>query len=75
LAAAVGTPVLAIFPPIFVLSEKRWGPLIPRRSVWVPPGVACPALYRCIGEKCEYYDCMDRFRVSDAIARLETITS
>jgi ADP-heptose:LPS heptosyltransferase len=74
LAAAVGTPVLAIFSPIFVLSEKRWGPLVSKRSVWTPPDVFCPAVYRCIGEKCEYYDCMDRFSIDEAIKRLEKIT-
>ena len=75
LAAAVGTPTLAIFPPIFVLSEKRWGPLQNLRSVWTPPEVFCPALYRCIGEKCEYYDCMDRFQVNEALNRLGTLIS
>jgi len=64
LAAAVGAPVFAIFPPIFVLSEKRWGPLTPNRTVWVPK-VDCPAKYRCLGEKCGYYDCMNRFVAND----------
>ena len=75
LAAAVGTPTVAIFSPIFVLSEKRWGPLVTPRFVWTPPGVKCPAIYRCIGEKCEYYDCMDRFTVSDALNALERLIS
>jgi ADP-heptose:LPS heptosyltransferase len=73
LAAAVGTPTFAIFSPIFVLSEKRWGPLISPRFVWTPPDVNCPAIYRCIGEKCAYYDCMDRFEVTDALARLNAL--
>ena len=73
LAAAVDTPVLAIFSPIFVLSEKRWGPLTSPRSVWTPPGVECPAIYRCIGEKCEYYDCMERFEVTQALTRLDSL--
>jgi heptosyltransferase-3 len=73
LAAAVGTPTLGIFSPIFVLSEKRWGPLVFPRSVWTPPEVKCPAVYRCIGEKCEYYDCMDRFEIKEALTRLRTL--
>ena len=74
LAAAVGTPTLAIFPPIFVLSEKRWGPLIAKRAVWVP-GVACPAKFRCLGPRCGYYDCMDLFESEVALKMLEKIIS
>jgi ADP-heptose:LPS heptosyltransferase len=72
LAAAVGTPVLAIFPPLFVLSEKRWGPLVMPRSVWVP-GVSCPEKFRCAGSKCPVYDCMDLFNVDSAMRTLETL--
>jgi ADP-heptose:LPS heptosyltransferase len=72
LAAAVGTPVLAIFPPLFVLSEKRWGPLVDRRSVWMPP-VDCPEKFRCAGSACPVYDCMDLFNVESALQTLETL--
>ncbi len=75
LAAAVGAPVFAIFSPIFVLSEKRWGPLVANRGVWVPPNVPCPAVYRCHGEKCRYYDCMDRFEVNAFLKTLEKLGS
>jgi heptosyltransferase-3 len=73
LAAALGAPVFAIFPPIFVLSEKRWGPLTENRVVWVPPGVDCPAKYKCLGPKCGYYDCMLRFEVTSAVQKIETL--
>ena len=72
LAAAVGTPVLAIFPPLFVLSEKRWGPLVQPRSVWVPE-VTCPEKFRCAGPRCPVYDCMDLFDVNSAMRTLETL--
>jgi ADP-heptose:LPS heptosyltransferase len=72
LAAAVGTPVLAIFPPLFVLSEKRWGPLVSPRSVWIPE-VSCPEKFRCAGLKCPVYDCMDLFNVDSAMRTLETL--
>jgi ADP-heptose:LPS heptosyltransferase len=72
LAAAVGTPVMAIFPPLFVLSEKRWGPLVKPSSVWVPE-VSCPEKFRCAGPKCPVYDCMDLFDVNSAMRTLETL--
>ncbi len=72
LAAAVETPVLAIFPPLFVLSEKRWGPLVSPRSVWTP-SVACPEKFKCRGEKCRFYDCMDLFHAETTIHTLEAL--
>jgi ADP-heptose:LPS heptosyltransferase len=72
LAAAVGTPVLAIFPPLFVLSERRWGPLVQPRSVWVPE-VTCPEKFRCAGPKCPVYDCMDLFDTDSALRTLENL--
>jgi heptosyltransferase-3 len=73
LAAATSTAVLAVFPPIFVLSEKRWGPLTARRFTWVPPSIKCPAKYKCQGPKCQYYDCMSRFAAVEVIQRFEKI--
>ena len=73
LAAAVDAPVMAIFPPLFVLSEKRWGPLTSQRVVWVPPQVNCPEKYRCRGPKCAYYDCMGRFDAQTAIQHIENL--
>lgn len=72
LAAAVETPVLAIFPPLFVLSNRRWGPLISRRTVWVP-SVECPEKYRCRGERCAHFDCMDQFDVENAVRAVEAL--
>jgi heptosyltransferase-3 len=72
LAAAVGAPVLAIFPPLFVLSSRRWGPLISRRSVWTP-SVECPEKYRCRGERCAHFDCMDLFDVENALRAVEAL--
>ena len=72
LAAAVGTPVFAVFPPLFVLSEKRWGPLTSKREVWIPD-VSCPEKFRCRGEKCRYYDCMDRFEIQGALKKIERL--
>ena len=72
LAAAVGTPAYAIFSPLQVLSERRWGPLVGTRKVWTPD-VNCPEKYRCRGIKCGYYDCMSRFDVELEIKKIEQL--
>ena len=56
IAAAVGTPTLSFFSPVRSTSPRRWAPLTDRGRVLMPPVPECPT---CIGEKCEYYDCMD----------------
>lgn len=61
IAAAVGTPTLSFFSPVRSTSPRRWGPLTERGRVLMPPVPECPT---CIGEKCEYYDCMDRIERS-----------
>jgi ADP-heptose:LPS heptosyltransferase len=73
LAAAVDAPAFAMFPPLFVLSEKRWGPLVSRRSVWVP-AVECPETFRCRGERCPKFDCMNLFDVESAVLEVENVS-
>lgn len=58
IAGAVGTPVVALFSPVRVQSACRWGPYHALATV-LTPQVECQAHHGCIGEKCEYYDCMD----------------
>lgn len=60
IATAVGTPVVSIYCPIFVCQPKRWGP-IGKNDIVLMPDV--PFCEKCIFEKCEYYDCMDRISV------------
>lgn len=57
LAAAVGLPVIAVFSPVKATSEVRWGPLGENHTVFVPPVKVCDS---CRGEKCQYFDCMNR---------------
>lgn len=60
LAAAVGTPTVALFCPITPCSPVRWGPYGDGHRVLKPDVPACP---RCIGLACEYFDCMTRISV------------
>lgn len=58
IAAATAVPLLAIFSPVKVQSVKRWGPYN-KDAVSVSPKVDCPAKLKCIGSRCEHYNCMD----------------
>ncbi len=56
-AASLGVPALGIYSPVKVQAPKRWGPL-GNFAKAVVPQVDCPGYFECIGEKCQYYDCM-----------------
>ncbi len=61
-AAAVGTPTVALFCPIKPCSPTRWGPYGGDHDVLMPEVPACP---RCIETACPYFDCMERISVDD----------
>ena len=64
IAAAVGTPVIGFYPPVRVMSPKRWGPLTDKKAIFIPDPVRCP---RCKGGKCQGNDCMDQISVRQVL--------
>ena len=62
IAAAVGTPTVALFCPIKPCSPARWGPFGENHDVLMPEVPACP---RCIETACPYFDCMERISVDE----------
>lgn len=70
LATAVGTQVVAIFCPIVGCSPSRWGPLGDGNTVLMPDVKACK---KCIGEKCVYYDCMERVSVDSVLGTVKSL--
>ncbi len=62
IAAAVGTPVVAFYPPILQCSSKRWGPLTEKKVIFEPSAADCPV---CKGEACRGDDCMDLISVQE----------
>jgi heptosyltransferase-2 len=57
LAAVVGTPVIGFYPPLKVMSPKRWGPLTEKKVIFVPDPLQCP---RCKDGECRGNTCMDQ---------------
>ena len=64
IAAAVGTPVIAFYPPIRECSPRRWGPLADKQVVFTADRAKCP---RCKGGPCQGNDCMDQIKVADVL--------
>jgi ADP-heptose:LPS heptosyltransferase len=68
IAAALGTAAVGLYPPVVTMSPDRWGP----RGPWsraVTPDVKCPSRRTCFMERCIEYNCMDRIREQDVLAR------
>ncbi|MBN1449139.1 MAG: glycosyltransferase family 9 protein [Bacteroidetes bacterium] len=64
IAAAVGTPVLGLYPFERVCHPRRWGPLGPHSRVLIPePDPNCPD---CRRDSCPMHDDMRRISAEDA---------
>ncbi len=63
LAAAVGLPVAAFFPPLPAMTPKRWGPVGSMTQVFLPATTDCPG--RC--ETCPHHGCMSTLDVMPAV--------
>lgn len=72
LAAGLGKPVIALFPPLLSQSPAKWGPYGQGHTVLMPENVEC-GWRRCKGRGCRFFNCMDRItvgRVLDAAGRM-----
>lgn len=71
IAAAVGTPVVAFYPPATVMSERRWGPLTEKKIVFVPNPAKCP---RCKGGACLGNECMDQVSAAQVLEAVSVLS-
>lgn len=66
IASATRTPVVAFFPPSRVTRKTRWAPLT-KALIFEPPVAYCR---RCVKEKCQYYNCMERINPEDVFEKI-----
>ena len=66
LAAGLGKPVIALFPPLLSQSPTKWGPYGQGHTVLLPENVEC-GWRRCKRERCGFFNCMDRIAVSTVL--------
>lgn len=64
IAAVVGTPVIAFYPPIRECSAQRWGPLTEKKIIFTADNKIC---VRCQGKECLGDDCMDQIKVEQVL--------
>lgn len=72
IAAALGRRTVSFYPPIKVQSPTRWSPYSSdqnKHDVLVPD-VLCGQDFKCAGRRCEFYFCMERLSVDEAVQRV-----
>jgi ADP-heptose:LPS heptosyltransferase len=72
IAAAVGTPVIAFYPPIRECSQRRWGPLTEKKMLFTADNALCE---RCKGGPCQGNDCMDQITVDRVVQAARKLLS
>lgn len=70
IASALGTPVVALFSPLFVASPKRWGPYGEGHEIILPPVGTC---HKCKPSKCTHFNCMEKIDPEEIISRVKRI--
>lgn len=72
IAAATSVPLVSIFSPVRVQSAKRWGPYS-KGAVVIAPKVDCPAKLKCLGERCNLYNCMDTVSIDEVFDKAKKL--
>ena len=72
MAAALGTPVIAFYPPLRACSPVRWGPYTERKKIFLAESSKCP---ECNGGACRSNRCMDQITVEQVFQSLREIVS
>jgi lipopolysaccharide heptosyltransferase II len=62
IAAAVGTPVVGLYPQVTALSAKRWGPYTSKKTIFTPQNKP-PDCDECVKSKNGTCECMDSISV------------
>ena len=66
LAAAVGTPVVGLYPPLRSTLPQRWRPLGDDVTILQPEvGQICA---KCLRERCQFFHCMEKHLDVDTVA-------
>ncbi len=67
LAAGLGIPVIALFPPLPSQSPDKWGPSGKGHVILKPEGITC-CMRRCKKERCSAYNCMNKITVEQVLS-------
>jgi lipopolysaccharide heptosyltransferase II len=64
IAAAVGTPVIGLYPQVTPLSANRWGPYTDKKTIFTPAGKPADC-NKCVKKHYLACECMDSISVED----------
>jgi heptosyltransferase-2 len=70
IAAILGTPVVAFFPPILQCSPVRWGPYTEKKKVFIADNKTCTL---CHGSRCRSNVCMDQIKIDEVVLAIRQL--
>ncbi len=70
IAAMIGIPVVAFYPPIVQCSPVRWGPYTEKKKVFSADNITCEL---CKGGACQSNVCMDQITVEQVVAAIKEL--
>jgi lipopolysaccharide heptosyltransferase II len=70
IAAMMGTPVAAFYPPIIQCSPMRWGPYTMKKKIFVADNKQCSL---CKGGVCQSNLCMEQITVQQVVAGVKEL--
>ena len=68
LSASLGVPSIGLYSPVKVHKSKRWGP-VGKQVTALSPQTDCPAHFKCLGEQCPHYFCMETLSVDQVFEK------
>ena len=70
IAAMMGTPVVAFYPPIIQCSPTRWGPCTEKKKIYCGTSAQCSL---CTGGPCRSNVCMDQITVEQVLGGIREL--
>ena len=69
LSASLGVPSIGLYSPVKVHKSNRWGP-VGKKVTALSPRTDCPAHFKCLGEQCPHYFCMETLSVDQVVLEI-----
>lgn len=77
LSASLGIPSVGIYSPVQVQAPLRWEARGSHVQIFKPEfkDSVCPARFKCLGEKCIHFYCLDQIKVDSVFNSIQEVVS
>lgn len=72
IAAAVGTPVIGLYPQVIPMTAERWGPVTDKKIIFSPSNLPKDC-NKCVKQRSPECECMDSITVAEVFGAAKTL--